>query len=215
MGDKRLRQAVIDELDFEPSVNSANIGVAVEKGVVTLTGHVGSYAEKLTAESTVKRVRGVHGIAQEIEVRYPADKKTADDQIARRAISIIAWNVQIPKDSVTVKVQNGWVTLTGVVDWQYQRVAAESAVRKLSGVIGVSNQITIKPSLQAIDVRKHILDALKRSADLEADAIRIEAHGDIVKLEGRLTTGYERDLVNRAAWSVPGVRMVEDRTTIA
>jgi len=213
MTDKYLRQLVLDELDFEPSVEAANIGVAVENGVVTLTGHVGSYAQKVAAERAVQRVKGVRGIAEEIEIRYPDAKKTADDQIAQRVINIIGWNAQVPSGAVKVKVQKGWVTLTGSVDWHYQKMAAEAAVRKLSGVVGVLNDIELKPRVQSSDVKQKILDALKRNADLEANAIRIEVQGDRVKLEGKVKAWYERNLIEHAAWSVPGVRAVEDRLT--
>lgn len=215
MADKYLRQLVIDELDFEPSVDAANIGVAVERGVVTLTGHVGSYAEKMAAERAVQRVKGVHGIAEEIQVRYPSDEKTADDQIAERAINIISWDAQIPKDAVMVKVQKGWVTLTGSLPWNYQKVAAQSAIRKLSGVVGVSNMIAVKPRVQTADVKKSIMDALERNADVEAGAIRVNVQGDKVTLEGKVKAWSERNLVEHAAWSVPGVRAVEDRLTLA
>jgi osmotically-inducible protein OsmY len=214
MTDKYLRQVVIDELDFEPSVDAANIGVAVENGVVTLSGHVGSYAEKMAAERAVQRVKGVHGIAEEIEVLYPSDKKMADDQIAERAINIISWDARIPKDAVMVKVQKGWVTLTGSVAWNYQKMAAGSAVRKLAGVVGVSNSIEVKPRVQTTDVKKSIVDALKRNADVEAGAIRINVDGGKVTLEGKVKAWYERNLVEHAAWSVPGVRTVEDHLTI-
>src|SRR5215207_3918699 len=121
MNDKMLRQLVIDELDFEPSIDAANIGVAAEGGVITLTGHVETYPEKLAAEEAAKRVKGVKAIAQEIEVRYAGAKKTADDQIARRAVDILAWDVSVPEDRVSVKVQQGWITLSGEVDWFYQK----------------------------------------------------------------------------------------------
>ena len=136
MSDISLRQDILDELEFEPSVNAAHIGVAVEKGVATLTGHVSSYAEKVAAEHAAQRVKGVRGIAEEIEVRYPDAKKTADDEIAKRALSIIGWDTTIPDDRLMVKVQNGWITLSGEVAWNYQRSGAEDAVRKLSGVFG-------------------------------------------------------------------------------
>ena len=139
MNDKLLREYVITELDYDPSVESApHIGVSVENGVVTLSGHVSSFAEKFAAEKAVKRVKGVRAIAQEIEVRYPEQKKTADDQIAQRALAIISWDAMVPNDAVMVKVQDGWVTLSGQVQWNYQRIAAESAVRRLSGVVGVT-----------------------------------------------------------------------------
>ncbi|HET6377279.1 MAG TPA: BON domain-containing protein [Methylocella sp.] len=214
MDDKVLRQFVIDELDFEPSIDAANIGVSVEDGVVTLTGHVSSYAEKIAVERAVRRVKGVKAIAEEIEVRYPDQSKRSDDEIAHRAVNILRWSVQVPADSIQVKVEKGWITLTGEVPWQYQRLAAESAVRKLSGVIGVTNLIEIKPQVEASDIREKILESLKRNAELEADSIRIIVDKDKVTLEGKVKAWYERELVERAAWSAPGVKSVEDRLTL-
>jgi osmotically-inducible protein OsmY len=214
MTDKVLRQTIVDELDFEPSIDSANIGVAVDNGVVTLTGHVASYAEKVAAERAVERIKGVRAIAEKIEVRYPGHKKTADDEIAERALSILGWNVQIPKDSIKVKVEKGWVTLAGTVDWQYQRVTAETAVRELSGVIGLSNLIEVRPRVAPRDVKQKILDALKRSAELEADAIRVNVIEGKVVLEGNVKAWYEHGIAEHAAWSAPGVKAVQDDLAI-
>ncbi len=214
MDDKALRQDVLSELDFDPSIDAASIGVAVEGGVVTLTGHVGSYADKIAAERAAQRVKGVRAIAQEIVVRYPEDKKTADDQIAERAVSIMNWDARIPAEDVMVKVQQGWVTLSGTVNWHFQREAAESSVRRLSGVVGVTNEIRVKPEARPDDVRKKIVDALERNAELEADAIRVSVHGDKVTLEGKVKAWYERDVAERAAWSVPGVAAVDDHLTL-
>jgi osmotically-inducible protein OsmY len=214
MDDKALRQNIIDELDFEPSINAANIGVAVEKGVVTLTGHVESYAEKIAAERAVERVRGVRAVAQEIEVRYAGHQRRADDEIAQRSLDIINWSVQVPSDSIKVEVEHGWITLRGTVEWQYQKRAAESAVRRLSGVRGVSNLIEIKPHLAASDVRQKIMNALKRNAEVDADNIRVVVDNDKVILEGTVKARYERNLAERAAWSAPGVKDVEDRLSI-
>jgi osmotically-inducible protein OsmY len=214
MEDKVLRQFIIDDLNFEPSIDSANIGVAVENGVVTLSGHVASYAEKIAAERAVQRVRGVKAIAQEIEVRYPDQAKRSDDEIAQRALNILKWSVQFPADRIQVKVEKGWVTLSGTVPWQYQRLAAESAVRKLSGIRGVTNLIEIKPQVAASDVQRKITDSLKRNAEVEADSIRVVVDNDKVILEGKVKTWYERGLAKRAAWSAPGVTMVEDRLTL-
>lgn len=214
MDDKFLRQQIVDELEFDPSVDAAHIGVAVENGVVTLSGHVGSYAAKLAAEEVVQRVTGVRAIAQEIEVRFPSDKKTSDDQIAQRALQVIDWNAQVPKNSVKVKVQKGWITLTGAVDWYFQKAAAEAGVRRLTGISGVSNSIEVKPHVQAYDVKNKITAALERNAELEADAIKVAVTGDKVVLEGRVKAWYERELVERAAWSAPGVRSVEDNLSV-
>lgn len=211
MTDKDLRRAVLDELDFDPSLDAGDIGVAVADGVVTLTGHVGSYAEKVEAERAVRRVRGVRAIAQEIEVRYADDKKVADDQIAARALAIIDWSVHLPKQAIQVKVAGGWVTLTGTVDWQYQMAGVEAAVRKLSGVHGVTNLIEVRPQVPPKAVKDKILEAFKRGALFEADQIKVTVSGDKVTLEGAVTAWAERDAAERAAWSVPGVRAVEDR----
>ena len=215
MSDRTLKQAVEDELEWEPGVNAEHIGVTAEDGVVTLTGHVGSYNEKFTAEKAAKRVRGVRAIAQEIEIRFPNDKKTSDDQIAKRALDIIAWDSTIPKDRVQVRVQDGFVTLSGQADWHYQRADAEYAVRKLEGIKGLFNEIQIKPKVQAIDVKQRIENALRRNADLEASSIKVSVLNGRVTLDGKVKALYERDLAERTAWSAPGVISVEDLISIA
>jgi osmotically-inducible protein OsmY len=214
MSDKLLRQEIIDELDFDPAIQSAHIGVAVEDGVVTLTGHVSSYAEKIAAERAVQRVKGVKAIAEEIEIRYPNDKRTADDQIARRALDIISWDTAIPEDRITVKVQDGWVTLAGNVDWNFQKTDAERAVRRLSGVVGISNAISLRPRVAADDVKNRIEKALKRSAELDAHSIKVRAERGRVVLEGSVKAWHERDLAEKTAWAAPGVTSVEDRIRI-
>ena len=215
MDDKELRARVINELDFEPSVEAAHIGVTVEKGIVTLTGHVSSYAEKLAAEAAVRRVRGVRGLAEEIEVLFAEDKKTADDEIAKRALDIIDWDATVPDRAVQVKVERGWVTLTGEVEWQYQRKAAEEDVCRLTGVKGVSNQIILRPAVPVLDVQRRIEEALARRADTEAKAIRVSVEAGKVVLEGTVQNWDERQAIKRAAWSAPGVQSVEDRLTIS
>jgi osmotically-inducible protein OsmY len=217
MTDSQLRQDIIDELEFDPSVSGEHIGVAVDKSVVTLSGHVNSYAEKLAAIAAVRRIKGVHAIAENIEVRYPYQNKTADDEIAKRAVDIISWDVHIPAGAVDVLVQdNGWVTLTGTVDWYYQRRAAEDDVRKLSGVRGVTNKIAIKPGVDTSNVKSKIESALKRHAEVEAKAIRVTIqNGSKVVLEGKVDNWDERRAVENAAWSAAGVSDVDDRLTIA
>ena len=210
MDDKELRHLVIEELDFEPSIDSSNIGVAATGGVITLTGHVSSYAEKTIAEKAAKRVRGVHGVAQEIEVRYPEDKKLADDQIAKRALDILAWNVQLPAGTLQVTVSGGWVTLSGEVEWYYQKQLAELAVRKLSGVTGISNLIKIVGGSHSADVKMRIENALRRSAELAARNIHVEVANGRVTLTGTVSAWNQRRLAEDAAWAVPGVHAVED-----
>lgn len=215
MDDLSLRDSVLKELEFEPSLDAAHIGVAVDDGVVTLTGHVDSYAEKLTAERVVQRVKGVRGIAQNLDVRFRSDKKTSDDEIAKRALDIIAWDTTVPDEKVHVRVQKGWITLSGDVDWYFQRDAAEAAVRKLSGVTGITNAIMVKPQVRPADIKKRIEDALKRNAELEAEQIRVTVSGSHVTLQGKVKAWHERTVAERAAWATPGVSVVEDRLALA
>jgi len=208
----QLRQNVLDELEYEPSIDAAHIGAAVDKGIVTLTGHVANYAEKQAAIAAVRRVKGVHAIADEIQVRYPSDKKTSDDEIAKRAVDILGWDTTVPGNAIQVMVRDGWMTLTGSVDWFYQKQRAEEDVRKLSGVHGVTNNIAIEPSVQATDVKRRIEQALKRHAEIEASAIRVSVpESNKVVLEGKVDSWSERHAVENAAWSAPGVKSVEDR----
>ena len=214
MSDIDLRQFIVDELEFEPSIDAANIGVAVHDGVVTLTGHVPTFMEKTTAERTVGRIKGVKGIACEIEVRPIGANITADDEIARRAVHQIEWNVQVPKNSVQVRVEKGWVTLSGKLHWHFQRAAVENAVHALSGVRGVINNIAVAPRATAPDVKKRIEDALKRDAEIDAHAIKVDVRDGKVVLEGKVRAWAERQAAERAAWAAPGVKAVEDHISI-
>ncbi len=215
MNDRQLRQDVLDELEFEPSINAAKIGVAVSDGVVTLSGHVTSYGQKVAAERAARRVKGVRAIAQEIEVKLPEDSVVGDDEIAKRALNVLSWNSMLPTDSIRLTVNNGWITLSGEVQWQYQRSAAEDAVRPLPGVIAVINNLTVKPHVRVADVKHRIEDALKRSAEVEAGRINIVvAEGGTVTLEGKVRDWPEHLAVRNAAWSAPGVQHVLDQLTI-
>ena len=214
MNDSDLQMLVLDELKWEPSVNAAHIGIAAKDGVVTLTGHVGSYAEKMAAERAVRQVKGVKAIAQEIEVRLPSATKRADDEIAKRAIDILKWDISVPDERIKIKVEHGIVTLSGEVDWQYQREKAESNVRFLSGVAGVIDNITVHPSVEPREIREKITQALERNADLEASAIGISVDGSRVTLSGKVQSWLERNAVEHAAWSAPGVTHVTDHINI-
>lgn len=215
MNDLDLRDLVLEELEFKPDINAASIGVTVQDGVVTLSGHVNSYAQKVSAERTVKAMKGVRGLAEEIEVRLNKLEGTADDTIASRALNIIAWSSDANVEGIKVTVQKGTVTLEGQLDWQYQKEVIEQAIWRLSGVVGVHNRITLKARADAVDIKRHIEDALKRSAEIQAEGIRVTVNGGVVKLEGKVHLLREREVVERAAWSVPGVSKVEDYLLIA
>ena len=213
MSDQSLQQSVIDELEWEPSLNAAHIGVTANSGVVTLAGHVGTYAEKLAAEKAAGRVTGVKTVAEELEVRYAFDKPN-DEDIAKSALSALRWDIEVPNDSVTVKVEKGWVTLSGIVDWHFQRSAAAADIRKLRGVLGVINEIKIKPQVQVSDVRSKIKAAFERNAQIDAGAVNIAADGGKVTLSGSVDSWHERGLAEDMAWSAPGVTHVDDRLTV-
>ena len=213
MSDLSRRQTILDELEFEPGVDAAHIGVAVEDGIVTLTGHVKSYTEKLLAEEAARRIKGVRGIAQEITVRRANDKKGADDQIAQRALRILTWSAAVPDDAFQVKVDNGWMTLRGMVDWRFQKDAAEEAVRHLSSIVGLTNLIVVRPHASTDDIRKRIEDHLRRNA--RAQGISVGVTDGKVVLSGSVGSWTERKIAETAAWAVPGVTGVDDQLTIA
>ena len=210
----QLQRDVLDELEWEPSVDHAEIGVAVVDGVVTLSGYVTSYAEKLAAERAARRVRGVMAIAEELKVRWDVEPKTADHDIAKRILDMFKWNTVIPDQRIQVKVENGWVTLTGNVDWHYQSSEARKIASGFSGVVGISNNLVVARHVTSADVRKRIQDAFARQADLEATAVAIAVDGSKVTLSGTVRAPYERHAARMAAWSAPGVSQVDDRITL-
>ena len=209
-----LKQRVLDELSWEPRLSDAHIGVAARNGVVTLTGHVGSYVEKCVAERAAGSVSGVRAIVEELQIRYVESSAPGDEDIAKQAIDVLAWDLCVPKDKVKVKIEKGWVTLSGEVDWYFQECAAESDVRKLSGVMGVSNEIVIKPRFRVLDLEKAISLAFRRSAEFEAENIVVTADGSTVTLTGQVGSYYGRTLAAETAWSAPGVTQVHDLLTI-
>lgn len=214
MTDKRLRMDIIDELDFEPSIDAADIGVAVDEGIVTLTGHVRSYSEKLTAIDIVESVVGVRAIADEIEVRPMGAHVTADDEIAKRVVKTLRWSTSIPADRIHVTVSKGRVTLEGCVEWRYEAEAAERAVGRLTGVTSIGNYIRVKPDVRAEDITERIRKALLRDAELDASAIRVQVEDGTVTLEGTVRHLGERRSAERAAWAAPGVTRVVDRLSV-
>jgi osmotically-inducible protein OsmY len=214
MTDQNIKQTVLDELNWEPSINAAHIGVTARDGVVTMTGHVASYAEKYAAERAVERVSGVRALAEELEVRYDSNTGNGDDDIAQRALQVLSWDVFIPRERVKIKVTKGLVTLTGDLDWQYQKSAAESVIRRLGGVTGVLNEITIKPSVKTGDARDKIKAAFVRNAQIDADDITIAADGSKITLSGNVDSFHERNMAENTAWSAPGVTQVVDLLTV-
>lgn len=211
--DKQLQQDVLAELQWEPCVTASNIGVEVRSGVVTLAGQVGSYSEKWHAERAAQRVSGVGALAVELKVKLTGDSRT-DSDIALSVESVLLWSTSIPDDAVKVMVESGFVTLTGDVGWQYQRLAAADSIRSISGVTGVSNQIGLKPTVSMSAVKGEIEAALKRSASEDAKKITVEVHGADVTLKGKVSSWAERETATTSAWGTPGVRNVRDEMTL-
>ena len=214
MSDQNLKQNVLDELSWDPIINAAHIGVTARDGVVTLTGHVKTYGEKWAAERIASHVVGVKAIAQELEVRFVGDNPHQDDDIAKHALNVIAWDVFVPHKDVKVQVENGWVTLSGSVQWNFQKHNAESDIRRIDGVKGVSNDITIISDVQASDVRSQIKAAFKRSAVIAEDDITVVTNGGKVTLTGEVESYYSRALAENAAWSAAGVTQIDDQITL-
>ncbi len=213
--DSQLQLDVLAELKWEPSVNAAQIGVEVKDGIVTLAGHVSSYAEKYGAEHAAQRVSGVRALAIEMDVKLPGASKRTDADIARSVENVLQWATFLPKDHVKVMVEGGFVTLTGDVDWEYQRQPATAAVRYLIGVTGVSDQIVIKkPKVSSSAVKSDIEAALKRRATADAQKISVEVHGGDVTLTGKVHSWSERDLARNSAWGTSGVESVTDNMTV-
>jgi osmotically-inducible protein OsmY len=213
--DSEIQEDVMAELEWEPSVDHADIGVAVNDGVVTLSGYVKSYPEKMAAEKAARRITGVRAIAENIKVRFDSDPKTADHEIAKRIVDILSWDVSIPHEDIQVKVEHGWVTLTGAVEWNFQSSEAKNAAGRISGVLGVTNLIEVKKLPGASEVKKRIMDAFKRQADIDAIGVTVTTQGNTVRLEGRVKAWNERRIAERAAWGAPGVTNVEDNIVVA
>lgn len=215
MNDQKLQRRVEAELEWDPSVDATRLGVAADKGVITLSGVVATYSEKLNAERAAMRVKGVRGLAEEITVRPLGDIGTHDDEIAKRAVNSLEWDVMVPHDDIQMRVENGRVTLSGEVDWDFQRDAAERSVRHQRGVVTLLNEITLKPRIQPKDITHRIHDALERQGRIDATAIRVSVEGGRVSLEGKVDSWRDRALIERAAWSAPGVNAVADHTTVS
>jgi osmotically-inducible protein OsmY len=214
--DTDIKRDVEDELKWDPDLDAADIAVSVSKGVVTLAGFVKTYLHKFEAEKVAKRVAGVLGVANDLEVRLPSSDERPDPEIARDIVAAIKSRLPIAADRLKPIVKNGWVTLEGEVEWNYQREAAEEAARRVKGVRGVTNSIKIKPQASAEDIKRKIEEALRRNAEIDASRIEVETSGDgVVVLKGRVRSWIERDEAERAAWSAPGVVKVDDRIVVS
>lgn len=213
--DSKIEQDVKEELKFHPDLDARDISVSVKKGVVTLTGFVKSFTEKYEAENAAKRVVGVLGVANDIEVRLPSADFRPDPEIARDAVAAIKSTLPISSRDIKVVVSNGWITLEGETEWQYQRQIAEEAVRRIKGVRGVSNTIFVRPTVEASEIKRKIEEAFRRNAEVDANRIMIETRGGEIVLKGKVRSWIEREEAERIAWSAPGVTKVVDQIVVA
>jgi osmotically-inducible protein OsmY len=212
--DMGLQSDVLAALAWEPRVDAAGIGVSVESGVVVLNGRVRSFPEKWAAESATQRVKGVKAVTDEIVVTLPGDSERSDADIAIAAVNALDWNASVPPNRIQILVEKAWITLEGSVEYHYQKTEAERAVRDLRGVRGVTNRISIKPSVSVENVKSQIEKALERAAEMDAQKIVVETHGDRVVLRGNVKSWAEREQAEHAAWSAPGVADVRNRITV-
>jgi len=213
----KLQHDVLEELEWEPSLDAAHIGVAAtQPGVITLTGSVATYAEKVAAERAAKRVSGVRAVANDIEVHPVGSFRRSDTDLAQAVLRALEWDIAVPEEKIKARVADGWVTLEGDVALQFQRAAAENAVRRLNGVCGVTNliRLQIRPTVQPAEVKNRIETALRRSAEIDARGIQVDASDSTITLRGKVRTWAERDEAERAAWAAPGVAAVKDELMV-
>ncbi len=212
--DSKIKLDVQDELDWEPSINETKIGVAVDGGVVTLSGEVSSFAKKMAAEKAAKGVQGVKAVAEDIVVKYPSSLEKSDTQIAKAALDALKWHSSVPNDTVKIKVEDGWVYLSGEVRWGYQKNSAKNAIKDLTGVKGVINNIAIKQDVKPFEVKDKIEKAFERSAEIDAKGVIVTTDGHIVTLSGKVHSIKEKEDAEKAAFKAPGVYEVKNKLRV-
>jgi osmotically-inducible protein OsmY len=213
--DAQVKKDIESELEWDPAINASHVGVLVADGVVTLTGHLDTYAEKYAAERAAQRVEGVKALAVELDVRLAPAHQRSDGEIGAAVESALRWNALVPEDKIKVMVEKGWVTLSGEVDWDYQRIQAVKAVRPLTGVVGVVNNIALKAQVTPTNITERIRSALQRQAEREAKGIEVIVSGHTVTLKGQVHSWAERSAAQGAAWSAPGITSVVNQLRVA
>jgi osmotically-inducible protein OsmY len=212
--DKSVQEDVIRELDWEPAVRSTEIGVGVKDGIVTLSGVVDSHASKRAAERAAERVRGVKAVSSQLEVRPVGPAERSDADIAWAAVNSLVWNALVPSERISVSVTRGWIVLEGAVEYRFQKTAAENAVADLTGVVGVTNLIEVRPEVLPLELKEEIEAALKRCADVDAHSVIVEVEGDCARLWGSVGSLAQREAAERAVWSAPGLRELSNHLTV-
>ena len=212
--DSEIKEDVLDELMWQPNIDETQIGVIVEKGIVTLTGFVDAYTKKTAALNAVKSVKGVKAIANDIEVKYGTDYKKTDKEIAKAVVNALTWNASVPDEKLTIEVRDGWVHLSGELEWHFQKDAARKTIENLLGVKGVINNITLKQKIVPSKILQKITNAFERLAHLDAKNIKVEVDGNKVKLKGKVNSYAEKEAAKRTAFFAPGVSEVEDEIEV-
>jgi osmotically-inducible protein OsmY len=212
--DSDLQLAVLAELNWQPSIVAAHIGVTAQDGIVTLSGHVESFIEKHRAQDAASRVRSVHAVVNELEVQLAFDHQRGDGAIAAAALDRLSWDASVPADAIRLDVDHGWVTMTGHVDSHFQKESAEQAIRPLVGVLGISNQVLVTPRLSATDISDTIMHALHRSWLFDPRTVTVSAEGGDIRLTGTVTSWHDRRIAAETAWAAPGVRAVENEIIV-